>query len=93
MIIVHGFNENEDILKQLLKYEKIYFSIDKNVVYGRICRIDKIPLNHILVESDAKSDVLLRNIVEKISDIKNDKNMPNIIYNNALKVLNNGQIK
>lgn len=93
MIIVHGFNENEDILKQLLKYEKIYFSIDKNVVHGRICRIDKIPLNHILVESDAKSDVLLRNIVEKISDIKNDKNMPNIIYNNALKVLNNGQIK
>ena len=89
MIIVHGFNENEDVLEKLLRYKNIYFSVGKNAVYGRNNRIDKIPLNRIMVETDSKSNALLKDIVVKISETKNDENVPDIIYNNTSKVLNN----
>lgn len=89
IIVVHGFDENEDILEKLLRYKNIYFSVSKNAVYGRNNRIDKIPLNRIMVETDAKSDFILNDIVVKISEIKNDENVPDIIYNNTSKVLNN----
>ena len=89
IIIVHGFDENEDVLEKLLRYKNIYFSVGKNAVCDRNNRIDKIPLNRIMVETDAKSDFLLNDIVVKISEIKNDENVPDIIYNNTSKVLNN----
>ena len=89
IIIVHGFDENEDVLEKLLRYKNIYFSVSKNAVYGRNNRIDKIPLNRIMVETDSKSNALLKDIVVKISETKNDKNVPDIIYNNTSKVLNN----
>ena len=83
IIVVHDFNANKDILTKLLKYKDVFFSLGKNVVYDRFCRIDKIPLNRILVETDGDKNVVLGNLVDKISKNKSD------IYNNTLKVLNN----
>lgn len=90
LIIVHGFNENEQILKQLLQYKNIYFSLNKNAVYGKNCRIDQIPNDNILIETDGKSDVLLVDLCDAISQIKNESNLSMIIYNNAQRLLNNG---
>lgn len=89
IFVIHGFNENDDILSKLLKYENVYFSIGKNALYDRNCRIEQIPSNRILIESDGKSNVSLVDVLNKIIEIKHDKNMPDIIYNNTSKVLNN----
>ena len=90
IIVMHGFNENEQILTQLLKYKNIYFSLGKNAVYGKNCRIEQIPINRILIESDGKNDCLLKDIVNQISYIKNDENVANIIYDNTKRILKNG---
>ena len=80
------------MLEFLLKnYDNnIYFSFGKNVVYDRNCRIQQIPIDKILVESDGKMDAILIDIINKIVDIKNDKNAPDIIYNNTKRFLKNG---
>lgn len=88
MLVVHNFDENDTILKQLLKYENVFFSISKNVVYDRNYRIEQIPINRILIETDTKKDVLLKDVLIRIITIKNDDGVPEIIYNNTLKVLN-----
>lgn len=88
MLVVHNFDENDMILKQLLKYENVFFSISKNVVYDINYRIEQIPINRILIETDAKKDVLLKDVLIRIITIKNDDGVPEIIYNNTLKVLN-----
>ena len=88
MLVVHNFDENDTILKQLLKYENVFFSTSKNVVYDRNYRIEQIPMNRILIETDAKKDVLLKDVLIRIITIKNDDGVPEIIYNNTLKVLN-----
>lgn len=91
IIVIHNFNENEQILARLLQYENMFFSLSKNSVYGKNCRIEQIPLNKILVETDGKKDVLLKDIIMKLSEIKNDANISNIIYDNTKRVLKNGQ--
>lgn len=88
IIVVHDFDENDMILRQLLKYKNVFFSISKNVVYDRNYRIEQIPMNRILIETDAKKDVLLKDVLIRIITIKNDDGVPEIIYNNTLKVLN-----
>ena len=87
VIVAHNFNENQDIIDKLLKYENIMFSIGKNAVYGKNCRIDKIPLERIFVETDGKPDVMLKDVIAKIVDVKHDENVPNIIYNNTQRIL------
>jgi len=87
-MVMHNFNENEKILAQLLRYENMYFSLSKNAVYSKNCRIEQIPNNKILLETDAKKDCVLKDIILKISNIKNNENMPNIIYDNTKQVLN-----
>ena len=89
-IVIHGFNSNENILTRLLQYKNIYFSLSKNYVYGRNNRIEQIPSNRILVETDGKKEVVLSNLIDKISDIKNEFYICDIIYNNTQKVLKNG---
>lgn len=83
VIVLHDFNSNDDILDKLLEYKNIFFSLGKNALYGRFCRIDKISQNRILVETDADKNILAKNIINKIS--RNETN----IYNNTLKVLDN----
>lgn len=89
-IIVHGFNENENILNRLLQYKNIYFSLSKNYVYGRNSRIEQIPKNRILVESDGKKDIKLFEVVDCISQITNESDMADIIYDNTQRILTNG---
>ena len=89
IIVAHDFNGNENILNELLRYKNIYFSFGKNALYGKNSRIEQIPFDKILVESDGKKDVLLKDIVEQISKIKNDKNISEIIYNNTKRILEN----
>ena len=87
IIIAHNFNANDDITEKLLQYETIYFSFGKNIMRGKNRRIEQIPMDKILVETDGHPDVLLADVLTQISKIKNNPNAPEIIYNNMLKVL------
>ncbi len=83
VMVLHDFSANNDILTKLLQYKNIYFSLGKNVVYDRFCRIEEIPNNRILIETDGDKNIILKNLIDKIS--KNES----VIYNNTLRVLNN----
>ena len=90
IIVAHAFNGNNDILQKLLRYNNIMFSfnkIDKRAGFG--C-IEQIPNDKILIESDGKSDSDLVQLVQFITDIKKDINMPDIIYDNTQRVIKNG---
>lgn len=87
IIVAHDFNGNKDIIKKLLQYENIYFSFGKNALYDRNQRIEQIPMNKILVESDGKNDTLLYGVVDKIATVKKESNACNIIYNNTNRIL------
>lgn len=90
IIVVHDFNANKDILHKVSQYKNMYFSFGKNVLYDRNYCIENIDVNKILVETDGKKDVFLKDIIKKISDIKNDENIFDIIYNNTRRILENG---
>lgn len=89
IIIAHDFNGSEKISQYLIDNYNIMFSFGKNVICGRKSRIEQIPNDKILVETDGKESVELKSIVEKISNEKNNLNMDDVIYNNTLKVLEN----
>ena len=79
-----------EILRTLINNYDIMFSINKIDKPNEINRIHEIPIDKLLVETDAKSDVVLHDIINKIFDVKKLVNMDNIIYKNTFKVLNNG---
>ena len=83
IIVLHDFNSNDEILDKLLEYKNMFFSLGKNALYDRFRRIDKIPKDRILIETDADKNIVLKNLVNKISQNESD------VYNNTLKVLNN----
>jgi len=89
-IIVHGFDDSLQIMQNLLDNYDVVFSLGKNSVYGKNCRIEQIPDDKILVETDGKKDVFLIDLINEISKIKTNSNMADIIYKNTLKVLQNG---
>ena len=89
-IIAHSYSGNLDITKRLLNsYDNIMFSFAKIDEKHDFQRIDQIPANRILVESDAKKDVVLSETIKQIQNIKQCDNLSNIIYNNANMVLKN----
>ena len=90
IIVAHAFNANEDILQQLLKINNVMFSFNKIYVCGKNSCIEQIPNNKILVESDAKSNSNLTQIIEQIIHIKNNMDMPNMIYANTQRMIKNG---
>lgn len=93
IFVFHAFNASNDVLNYLLvNYENVFFSFGKNALYGKNCRIEQIPINKILIESDGKNDVCLKDIVNKISEIKNNLDAVRVIYDNTRKVLENGQV-
>ena len=92
IIVAHDFNGSVEILNNLIQNYNIFFSIHKIDKGQEINRIQQIDINKIFVETDAKSDVLLCDIIEKISNIKNESDAGKIIYENTLKVLNNGKV-
>lgn len=89
VIVVHDFNGSNEILNKLIQNYNMYFSIHKIDKSQEINRIHQIPISKILVETDAKSDVILTNVINTISFIKNESKVEQKIYENTLKVLNN----
>lgn len=90
IIVAHAFNGSDEILKNLVENYNVLFSFGKIDKPQEINRIQQITTDKILVESDAKPDVILLDTINKISGIKNESDVSEIIYNNTLKVLNNG---
>lgn len=87
-ILMHSYNGNERITNELLNYDNIMFSFNKIDEYYGIGRIQQIPTNKILVETDGKRDVVLSGLINEISHIKQDNNIAEQIYNNTLQVIN-----
>lgn len=92
IIVAHDFNGSIEIMNNLIKNYDILFSIHKIDKDHEINRIARIPSDKILVESDGNKDVCLGAIVNKISGVKNESDIGDIIYKNTLRILNNGQI-
>ena len=92
IIVAHDFNGSIEILNNLIQNYNIFFSIHKIDKTQEINRIRQIDINRILVETDAKSNIILNDVIKKISDIKKESDADKIIYENTLKVLNNGKI-
>lgn len=89
-IVFHAFKASDDILNYLLlNYDNAKFSFNKNYVCARNSRIEHIPKNKILIESDGKNDAILKDMISKIAELKHDIDIGDIIYDNTLKVLNN----
>lgn len=86
--VAHDFNGNIDILNRLISNYNFMFSIHRANTKSEIERIENIPINKILVESDGKNNIVLSDIVDKISNIKNDPMASDIIYNNTKRILN-----
>ena len=86
-IIAHDFNGNNEIMQNLVNNYDIMFSIHRADKPTEIRRIEQIPIEKILVESDAKPDVILHNVIDKISDIKKEPNAGEIIYKNTQRIL------
>lgn len=89
IVVIHNFNANQKITEQLLQYDNIMFSFGKNNISGRNSRIDQIPNNKILVETDGKSDVILKDCIKQIACIKNKADIGKIIFDNTQRVLKN----
>jgi TatD DNase family protein len=87
IIIAHDFHGNDKIIDNLLDNYNVMFSFNKIDKDQDSYRIERIPIENILVESDGKSDVKLKGIVDKIKNIKQNKNSDNIIYNNTCRIL------
>jgi TatD DNase family protein len=89
IIVVHDFHGSDSILLNLIKNYNIMFSFNKIVKPEQIRRI---PENRLLIETDAKPDVCLVDVIHKIANIKENDRIWEIIYNNTKKVLEYGQI-
>ena len=86
-IIAHDFNGNNEIMQNLVNNYDIMFSIHRVDKPTEIRRIEQFPIEKMLVESDAKPDVILHNVIDKISDIKKEPNAGEIIYKNTQRIL------
>ena len=92
IIVAHDFNGSDEILNNLIQNYNMLFSIHKINKNQEINRIQQIPMDKILVETDAKDNIILYDIIDKVSQIKNESDAWKIIYKNTLKVLNNETI-
>ena len=90
LIIAHGFNGSDEILHNLLNNYNVMISFSKINKDLDSNRIQEIDINKILIETDGKSDINLSELINTISEIKNNTDIPNIIYNNTKQVLQNG---
>lgn len=89
-IIAHSYSGNLDITKRLLDSGyNIMFSFAKIDKTRDFSRIEQIPANRFLVESDAKNNIILSETISQIQNIKQCDNLSDIIYNNASMVLKN----
>ena len=97
-IVAHSFAGPANIIEQLATKYNAYFSYSPMITDSRYRRaIDALintPQNRILIESDSDNPSVVidvANAVAKIKSIAADK-MSDIIYNNTITVLTDGQI-
>lgn len=96
--VLHGFSASVEVLKHLLQYGNVYFSFSSAIMdEWRRKLVDVVkntPLDRILVESDNLPPTIIPNIVRRIAEIKcvASDEAADIIYNNSLRLLKNGQI-
>lgn len=83
-IVAHDFNGSIDIMNTLIDNYDVMFSVHR---INKEDIITNIPIDKILVESDAKSDVVLSDVVYKISIIKEQENISDIIYENTQRII------
>ena len=92
IIVAHNFNGSDEILNNLMRNYDVLFSVSKIDKRHEINRIQQIPIDKILVETDGNHNVVLSGVIKTISEIKNESETDKIIYNNTLRMLNNGKI-
>lgn len=92
IIVAHNFNGSDEILNNLMRNYDVLFSVSKIDKRHEINRIQQIPIDKILVETDGNHNVVLSGVIKTISKIKNESETDKIIYNNTLRMLNNGKI-
>lgn len=89
-MVIHGFNQNENILKELLKND-FYISIGTNVLIessNAFNAISHIPLTHLFLETDdKKADI--KQVYEQVAAILNMplEELKVIIFNNFNRIL------
>ena len=90
-LIIHGFNKNEIILKELLKHD-FYISIGSAILRGSENfknAILKIPTDHLFFETDNK-DIDVAQVYGAYSEISkiDINNLKSIIYDNTIRTFN-----
>ncbi len=83
-IVAHDFNGSIDILNTLIKNYDIMFSLHR--INADL--IGATPIDKIMVETDGKNNIILQDIIDKISIIKNEPDANDIIYKNTQRILN-----
>lgn len=97
VIVAHRFSGNVNILRAACDIsDNIYFSY-RDISGTRVRNaVAQTPLSRILVETDgfAPAPDIIHNTISAIAQIqgKSTADMSDIIYNNSLQVINNGQI-
>ncbi len=98
-IVLHGFVASTDIMMHLARMDNVYFSFGRAICDMRRTRLSATvcdaPITRILIESDGDMcDVggVLRDVTRRIAEIKgmDVDAVANIIYNNTIRVIQNG---
>lgn len=96
-IILHSFSASDEVVKQLLKQDNIFYSFSSNILNKNHKRatnaITKIPLEKILVESDDAEPSVIIDVVKAIANIKSVdyETVADRIYANSLELIEHGQ--
>ncbi len=96
IIVLHAFSAGADVLRQLMKYDQIYYSFSPRITPTARAVVCNVPQNRILVESDGGWDTSATALAKAagiIAEIKSQKiyDITEILFNNAVQVIKNGQ--
>lgn len=73
-VIIHGFNQNNNILIQFLKHENVYFSLGAALLKeasNAQKAISETPINRVFFETDNNSKIDIEDIYKKGSELLN----------------------
>ena len=93
-IILHSYNGPIQNMNKISEKYNLYFSFSpRNLKSKKFAQyLTKLPVTRILAESDADKPDLVVNVVDGMAKILNleHENLADIIYNNTIRILNNG---
>ena len=94
VIILHSYNGPIQNMNKISEKYNLYFSFSpRNLKSKRFALyLTQLPVSRILAESDADKPDLVVNVVDAMAKILNleHENLADIIYNNTIRILNNG---